>query len=283
MKSWLETATLSDFLARINADAGLLTYRASTSDGYSLLHDAAALGRNDLLASILARGIDVDLPSGRAEIDSEHVGAERFEPGYTPLMSAARNGLLSTVRLLLLAGADPGKTDYYGGTAVHSAAVVGAVGILNVLLAAGVDPGADCGLKMCREELGFYWVVPLHVAAVSEQVGSSRVLLGHGAEVDAEASDGRRPLHYAAACGAVGVLKNLLQAGSDPNKAEAFHGQAPLHVAIRSGHVGCVAALLRHGADAALPEGRDASARSSWRACFIRATVVRRCVSYSGG
>ena len=101
-------------------------------------------------------------------------------------MCAAAHGQLATVRHLISVGADPFKTDYHGGTALHSAATSGSAPIVNVLLAAGCDPDAECGYKANCEELGFYWVgTPLHIAAAADHDAAARALIGHGATVDA--------------------------------------------------------------------------------------------------
>ena len=178
-----------------------------------MLHHAAALGRNDFIRIILEKGVSIDTPSGTPEeyADSE-AEPPRFDPGYTPLMCAAAHGQVATVRYLISAGADPFKTDYHRGTALHSAAASGSAGIVNVLLAAGCDPEAECGYKANCEELGFYWVgTPLHIAALSDNAVAASTLIGHGAKVDALGMlDERRPLHYAAAMGARGALEVLL-------------------------------------------------------------------------
>jgi ankyrin repeat protein len=173
-------------------------------------------------------------------------------------MCAAAQGQLATVRHLISIGADPFKTDYHGGTALHSAATSGSAPIVNVLLAAGCDPDAECGYKADCEELGFYWIgTPLHIAAAADHDAAARALIGHGADVDALGMlDERRPLHYAAAKGAKRAVEVLLRAGADPNRPEAFHDQTPLHYAVRGGHVDCVALLLRHGAN---PTARERS------------------------
>jgi ankyrin repeat protein len=251
LPKWIESASLTEFTDRIDAEPGLLSVRDSHGDGFALLHHVAALGRIDLLNVILERGLSVDLPSGAPEEYPDNEEAPRFDPGYTPLMSAAAYGQLAAVKRLLFAGAHPMQTDYHHGTALHSAAASGSVPILNVLLAAGCDPDAECDYKANSEELGFYWVgTPLHIAARSDHANAAGTLIGHGATVDALGMlDERRPLHYAAAYGAASALQALLRAGADPNRAEVFHGLTPLHYAASDGHVECVALLLRHGAD----------------------------------
>ncbi len=251
LPEWIRKVSLAEFSDRLDGEPELLDIRDTHRDGFALLHHAAALGRTDLLNVILERGVSVDMPSGAPEEHPDNEKAPRFDPGYTPLMSAAAYGQMAAVKHLLSAGANPLKTDYHHGTALHSAAASGSVPILNVLLAAGCDPDAECGYKANSEELGFYWVgTPLHIAARSEHANAAGTLIGHGATVDALGMlDERRPLHYAAAYGATSALAVLLRAGADPNRAEVFHGFTPLHYAASDGHVECVALLLGHGAD----------------------------------
>jgi ankyrin repeat protein len=259
LKAWVENTSAAEFAGRIDDEPGLLKSCDSSGDRFGVVHHAATLGRLDLIQMILERGVTVDAPSGTPEQypDSE-TDPPRFDPSYTPRMCAAAHGQLATVRYLICAGADPLKTDYYRGTALHSAAASGSAPILNVLLAAGCDPEAECGYKANCEELGFYWVgTPLHVAALSDHAAAASTLIGHGAAVDALGMlDERRPLHYAAAMGAAGALEVLLRAGADPNRPEAFHDQTPIHYAARGGHVDCAALLLRYGADARAREGK---------------------------
>ena len=252
---WLQKATAVEFAGRIDAEPQFLDSRDGDSDGFAVLHHAAALGRDDLIQLILGRDVSIDMPSGAGEEHGDGESAPRHDPGYTPLMSAAACGQLATVKCLLSAGADPFKTDYHRGTALHSAATNGSVRIVNVLLAAGCDPDAECDYKANSEELGFYWVgTPLHLAALHNHAAAVSALIGHGATVDALGMlDERRPLHYAAAKGAKGTIAVLLRAGADPNRAEAFHGFTPLHYAASEAHVECVDLLLRYGAD---PERR---------------------------
>src|SRR6476620_4954620 len=141
LRVWVQSTTGAEFARRIDAEPGLLDSCDYGGDRFGVLHQAAALGRLDLIQMILERGVGIDTASGTQEEYSD-TEAERpkFEPGFTPLMCAAAHGQLATVRHLISAGADPFKTDYHGGTALHSAATSGSAPILNVLLAAGCDP-----------------------------------------------------------------------------------------------------------------------------------------------
>ena len=229
-RAWVQRVTVTEFADRIEVEPGFLDSCDPDSDAFTMLHHAAALGRNDLVQLILERGVSIDMPSGALErYPDSDAETPRFEPGYTPLMSAAAYGQLATVRFLLSVGADPLKTDYYQGTALHSAAAGGSVSVVNTLLALGCDPEAECGYKANCEELGFYWVgTPLHIAALCNNDAAVRALIEHGAWVDALGMlDVRRPLHYAAAKGATASVEALLRAGADPTVAEEFTGTPP--------------------------------------------------------
>src|ERR1700752_2913894 len=125
LREWVRKVALAEFTDRLISEPGLLSIRERHGDGFALLHQAAAVGRADLLSAILERGGDVDMPSGAAEEHPDDKKAPRFDPGYTPLMSAAAYGQLAVVRSLLAAGADPMKTDYHHGTALPSGAARG--------------------------------------------------------------------------------------------------------------------------------------------------------------
>ena len=67
---------------------------------------------------------------------------------------------------------------------------------------------------LCSTNAGW---TPLHFAAAYGRIHVCRLLLTHGAPLDANGFRGITPLHLAAHFGHFGVFKALLQAGSDPN------------------------------------------------------------------
>lgn len=249
-QEWIRQVEPTRFLERLDAEPEFLERRDSDDEELTPLHQAAAVGRCDLVRIILGRAVSVDLPSGTLE-DWHDGTPPRWSPGVTPLMCASRSAQLGAVKVLLEAGAHPDLTDYSGFTALHAAAVAGATVVANVLLSAGADPDASSDFKAISDQLGFYWIgTPLHLASVLGHETFVRTLLGHGALVDPLTPvDERRPLHYASANGASQVIETLLRAGADPNRPEKFHWQTPLHYAAREGHVECVELLLRSGAD----------------------------------
>jgi ankyrin repeat protein len=94
---------------------------------------------------------------------------------------------------------------------------------------------------------------PLHVAAFSGQALSIRLLLDHGASVDAEDFSERSPLMIAADEGRTDAVKELLKHGADVNLSHK-NAQSPLNQALLRSHVETVKVLLNAGAN---PESRD--------------------------
>jgi hypothetical protein len=113
------------------------------------------------------------------------------------------------------------------------------------LLRRGANPNA-------RDEYG---LCPLHYAPWNRRAEVARVLLEHGADVNARALS-MTPLHRAATFGNVEVARVLLEYGADVN-AKDKKGWTPLHIAATDGHVGVVELLLERGADPSIKNEED--------------------------
>jgi len=93
---------------------------------------------------------------------------------------------------------------------------------------------------------------PLHGASVYGHVNCSRILLDHGANVNACDDGGFTPLHYASIWGHLSVAQLLLEHNAILN-ARTEDNRTPLYLASDSGHLEIVRLLLDHGADVGHP------------------------------
>ena len=158
-------------------------------------------GRLEEAAGLLDRGADPRAP---------------LADGTTPLHAAAFQGDAGLAARLLALGADPEARDAEGATALHVACGRGQEAAAEALLKAGADPSA-------RDARGRG---PLFQAA-GASAGLVRMLVKAGAGVDAADAAGFTPLHEASLCLQGACVQALLEAGADPN-AEAGDGSRPL-------------------------------------------------------
>ena len=140
---------------------------------------------------------------------------ERVDPrGAAPLDSALGRGPRgrSVAALLIERGARPDPCQL--------AALGWTEGLLRMIDA---DPGA----LAFRGRIGVHQVAgtPLHAAAHAGHGALAAVLIERGADVDARADMGQRPLHL---CAAAGLARLLVEAGADPAAVDDEHGTTPL-------------------------------------------------------
>ena len=107
------------------------------------------------------------------------------------LLDAAEKGDISTISVLLDAGADADETGGRAFSALHFAALAGNAEAIVALLNAGADPSA---------EGDFSPTTPLHWAAQMGHVRAIVALLSAGADAYAKDISGRVPLELALAC-----------------------------------------------------------------------------------
>lgn len=202
--------------------------------------------------------------------------------GWTPLHEAADGGPAAAVQALLDAGADVKAVDSSRWTALHWAAgsgssrpvSVGARGAAHPLISRrshrlqrfempsvwwGSAPWATrvtisvyfcfsacwvVRVTLCRTVLSRASSAPYFVRYAAPQV---KLLLEHGANVNAVDIVRNTPLHFAAKYGCRRVVKLLLQAGA-PVDAKDVHAHTPLSIAALRGHVSVMQILIRAGA-----------------------------------
>jgi len=159
---------------------------------------------------------------------------------------SAFDGDTEAVRRWLAVGQNVNQANMDGDTALHMAVLNGQVGTARFLLSeAQAHPNA----------VGSGGKSPLHVAAAGPAGVSYecvRMLLEHGAAVNAVDHEGNAPLSIACVVGSFEVASLLLTAGADPNHRNA-RAVTPILVAAEHGHAEVVRELLMRGADPAAP------------------------------
>jgi ankyrin repeat protein len=256
-----------------------LTSREAIASVVDALLDAttsAQGGKNKAL--FLAATHDSLAPlAGRLITGGADVEALRPGDGYTPLCIACKHGNVAMVeRLIGAARADMVCVDD-GFTPLHIAAQGGHAGFVSVLIE---TVGVALNAALTDGELA--GCTPLFVAAQENRLDVFKMLIAAGADVNMAGDDGDTPLFVAAYCGHAGVvyvlidtpgvdlnaaltdadmvdvtpsfvaaennrldvLKLLIAAGADVNKACAIDGYTHLLVAAQNGNAGCVPVLL---------------------------------------
>lgn len=167
-----------------------------------------------------------------------------------PIMLAADHGFTAVCQLLILHGAEAGKADERGYTAVHAAADSGHFEICKMLLDAGADP----------DPISSVGCSPLHRCAEQGHVAICKLLAAAGADINAQDTrKGWTPLLLASLHGRAEVCEFLIESGANVNSPNRYK-ETPLHMAAHPGHAKIVKLLVSNGADATLEQvyGRTA-------------------------
>jgi ankyrin repeat protein len=213
---------------------------------------------------LLAHGADVNACSDDAR---------------TPLMVAAgRPGGAPIVKLLLAHDANPNPTSNPSAKSspLLEASLAGDADIMQALLEHGADfkdiagfalanaAGADCtkciDLLVARNLDAMQYTIALQAVAVLDNPGLIRLLLQHGAQVNAPDPTGRTALMYAAVSDLLPVeqIKMLIEKKADVN-AKSQHprsgdsGLTALDLAKLHGDTAVVDLLLKSGATSGVP------------------------------
>ena len=157
-------------------------------EGWTLLHQAAeggnaGQGNAEIINALIDKGCDVEAKTFETTI----WGLNRFCRA-TPLFLAAANGKEAGVRALLARGANPHCRNVIGETPLHVACWRGFPTIVRIMLDTGID---------IEEKDLQYEETPLLKAASTGQMGVLRLLVGLGANLDAETQWGRNALQHA--------------------------------------------------------------------------------------
>ena len=181
--------------------------------------------------------------------------APTFTGGLTPLVIAAREDALDSVKVLLELKADPNKASADGSTAMLVAVQNGNYDVANYL----VDQGADINKVNVKGWSPLYLAVKhrtmetgtIPVPNADQALPFVKVLLDHNVNVNVRAKadteirngfratwlleSGATPFLRAALCGDIDVMKMLLAHGADPN-INTTDGTTPLMAAAGVGY-----------------------------------------------
>ncbi|XP_069682137.1 uncharacterized protein [Periplaneta americana] len=143
--------------------------------------------------------------------------------GYTKLHRASGRCSLKDAKLLVDRGADIRKrtTDEWGTTAVHMSAAANCIDLTEWFIK---RVPVDIKTK--------YGATPLHSAVGFRAFDTAKLLLDHGANIEARESGLSRetPLHFAARVGDLAIVKLLIEYGADTT-AHNLHFETPAQLA----------------------------------------------------
>ncbi len=211
-------------------------------DGVTALMWATYYDQTDIAEMLLGAGADPNM-------------ANRY--GMTPLIQAAFNGNSRLIVRLLEAGADPNSRTLEGENAILNAAKSGAVEGVTALLQAGAD---------VNSKDGYLFQTPLMWAAASNQAEVARVLIEHGADLNAFSAEldlqgvlvddghgdlpdgGLTALHHAARENSLETAQVLVNMGANPNLTDPQE-ITPLRVAVINANLDMARVLIEGGAD----------------------------------
>lgn len=197
------------------AHNGFQTGFAHEKHGRTALHRACKPGWFDVVQELLKRGATIDA---------------RDENDRLPIHYASRSGPVETVAALLAAGSSSNAKDATGKTPLH--------------MAAAGDDGIHRGSADEESTLDKYCgpqVIDLGVINKLIEAGGRRL-------VNEKDVDGRTPLHLAGARNNTEVAKKLIALGADVN-ASAANGSKPIHDAVLSRAFRTVDLFLENGAN----------------------------------
>ncbi|KNG86304.1 hypothetical protein ANOM_005211 [Aspergillus nomiae NRRL 13137] len=210
------------------AEVIALLLDAGAAVGSCDLLNAACSGSVAVVSLLLDKGADIQEKAYISEETALHVAVRHHHP--------------EVVRVLLKSGAKTDVMDHYGYTPLAFAIGHNQEKCINLLVEYGADiefvslnrTGRRGNALCCAIESNKAHLIPL--------------LLQHGANIEAEGYEGKRPFHRAAMQGNIAALEALLTSGADKNARDALQ-QTALHHASLEGATDAIRALLRWGLD----------------------------------
>ena len=268
--------------------------KATSPDGFTVLHHAAQEGHPAMIEHLLAKGAPWKAQTKKRKETALHLAIAANQPlaaltlihhkdakvtiadsdNQEPLHYATRTGCLPTVTALLAAGANLNPSNSYGWKPLHIAAAYNHQSLTALFITHSTNLEAPLSAasfkgknKTHTAAQRAYWAElrwphegarPLHLAIEFGHADMARLLLAAGARHDAPDFQRWTPLHYAAFGCEPDVVEVLLGRGCSPH-ATTLDGNTPRGLGFREG--GLVAAGADDGGAAAHGFSEDAKAR----------------------
>ena len=178
----------------------------------------------------------------------------------TALFQASREGHAEIVKLLLGGGADPAVADRWESSPLHVAQTADVA----IELLSGREPTVQ--RRLLEGERSKF--SPLVYAVSEGRSGTAKVLIAHGADIDARSFRGETPLLLASQRGQtdvvssiIEVIKNSKVSGADDMdqsiNAQDDDGYTALHCAASQGYISVLGLLIDAGANIDIPNKDD--------------------------
>ncbi|KAI0968538.1 ankyrin repeat-containing domain protein, partial [Xylaria arbuscula] len=234
-----EATQIGELAAANNSEAieFLLAHGAAVDSqdslSQTLLCRAAESGHSELCQTLIARGANPNVRKGEGTL-----------LGYV-----AANGNKETAEALIKGGADIEGSDDLACIPLYRAVEAANLEMCLCLLELKADPNHEEAVLE-----GYNKMSPLRLAAGEGHEAIVKLLLGHGAKIEAHDIWGNTPLHFAANYGRLAACKVLVNAGADINVCH-LEGDNVVTTAARCGHLEVVRYLLSQGASGMPPRG----------------------------
>ncbi|EDW75652.1 uncharacterized protein Dwil_GK23715 [Drosophila willistoni] len=176
-------------------------------DGDTPLHLACISGYVDVVAALIRMAPHPCLLNIQNDV------------AQTPLHLAALTAQPNILRMLLLAGAEPTVRDRHGNTALHLSCIAGEKQCVRAL----TEKFGATEIHEAHRQYGH---------RSNDKAVSSLSYARLPADLEIRNYDGERCVHLAAEGGHIDILRILVSHGADINAREGKSGRTPLHIAI---------------------------------------------------
>ncbi|KAH8325574.1 hypothetical protein KR067_001812 [Drosophila pandora] len=194
-------------LSSINIMNAWEQFYQQNDDGDTPLHLACISGSVDVVAALIRMAPHPCLLNIQNDV------------AQTPLHLAALTAQPNIMRMLLLSGAEPTVRDRHGNTALHLSCIAGE---------------KQC-VRALTEKFGAMEIHEAHRQyghRSNDKAVSSLSYARLPADLEIRNYDGERCVHLAAEAGHIDILRILVSHGADINAREGKSGRTPLHIAI---------------------------------------------------